>query len=224
MGLKTMITQSRQGSLGDGHFDNSFFIFVNKQLARERKTLQPASTNPSAFPNCCRSFHQLRELILHRGAPNVVALGLRVKLSARKRSGRKYPVVVQELGADVQVENVALVVELRNNVVDVCDLVADRVAGDARAERSRARGIFASGKSLRISSTTAPMPSAISAAVKVPALLVPIMSMTAFGWNPWPSPFFRPQRTPCVVSPAMAKLAVLMSPKYLSKTALLASP
>ena len=55
-------------------------------------------------------------------------------------------------------------------------------------------------------------------------LLVPIISMIAFGWKPWPSPFFRPQSTPCVVSPAMAKLAVLMPPKYLSNIALLASP
>jgi len=34
----------------------------------------------------------------------------------------------------------------------------------------------------------------------------------------------RPQSTPCVVSPATAKLAVLMAPKYLSNIALLASP
>ncbi|HYL75376.1 MAG TPA: hypothetical protein VEU96_14285 [Bryobacteraceae bacterium] len=50
--------------------------------------------------------------------------------------------------------------------------------------------IFALGESFRSSSTTAPTPSAISAAVAVPALLfppvllVPIISMTAFGWNP----------------------------------------
>ena len=41
--------------------------------------------------------------------------------------------------------------------------------------------IFASGKSFRISSTTAPTPSAISGAVFAPVLFVPIISITAFG-------------------------------------------
>src|SRR5262245_32420977 len=89
--------------------------------------------------------------------------------------------------------------------------------------------IFAFGKSLRSSSTTAPTPSAISGPVAVPALLVPpvllvpIISITALGWKPWPSPFFSPHRTPCVVSPEIAKLAVLIPPKYLSYIALFAS-
>ena len=68
------------------------------------------------------------------------------------------------------------------------------------------------------------MPSAISGPVYAPVLFVPIISMIALGWNPWPSPFLQPHSTPCVVSPAMAKLAVLMLPKYLSNIALLASP
>ena len=46
-------------------------------------------------------------------------------------------------------------------------------------------------------------------------LLVPIISITALGWKPCPSPFRRPHSTPCVVSPAIAKLAVRMRAEVL---------
>ena len=64
-----------------------------------------------------------------------------------------------------------------------------------------------SGKSLRISRTSAPTPLAISAPVASPALWVPIMSMTTLGLWPWVSPFCRPRGMPWVVSPETPKLA-----------------
>ena len=127
-----------------------------------------------------RLLHQLGELGLHRRAPDVVALGLRVQVVRPEGVRQEHALLVQELRADVHVEDVLLVVELRDDPVDLGDLVAHRIAGHA-AREDRQQQDLGVGKSLRISSTTAPTPSAISGPVFAPLLLVPIISMTALG-------------------------------------------
>jgi hypothetical protein len=75
---------------------------------------------------------------------------------------------------------VFLVVEPRDDAIDLRDLVPHWIAGTPRGNTPRSR-IFAFGKSVRISRTIAPMPSAISGPVFAPVLLVPIITITAFG-------------------------------------------
>ena len=100
-------------------------------------------------------------------------------------------------------------------------LESGRVGGGPRcAGRWRAAEFSRWGRSFLISITTAPTPSAISGPVLEPVLLVPIISMMAFGEKPWPSPFFRPQSTPWGCRRRWRNSPLSCPPKFLSKTGL----
>ena len=127
---------------------------------------------------------------------------------------------IQELGINVEEKHMLLVVEPGDDLVGLFNLDAVGIGGAAASGEDGQQHDLGVGKSLRSSRTSAPIPSAISGPLAPPALFVPIMSMMALGLWPWPSPFCRPQRMPCVVSPETPKLATFMSPKYLLKTPL----
>ena len=81
-----------------------------------------------------------------------------------ERVWQEEALVVEELRADVQVEHVLLVVETGDEPVDLGDLVADRIVGKT-ARKDRQQQDLRIREIARISSTTAPTPSAISGAV-----------------------------------------------------------
>src|SRR5438046_1650254 len=66
-----------------------------------------------------RSFHQLRELRLDRLSPDVVALGQWVQVVRSERLGQEHALLIQELRADVEVEDVFLIVELGDGAIDL---------------------------------------------------------------------------------------------------------
>src|SRR5260370_15887892 len=82
--------------------------------------------------------HQLCELVLHSSAPNVVTLDQWVQVVGPERIFEEVAPLIEELGADVQVKDVALVVKSRDDAVDLRDLVAHRIAGyTAREDREQ---------------------------------------------------------------------------------------
>ena len=82
--------------------------------------------------------HQLRQFVFHRLAPDVVALGQRVQIVGPERVRQEDALVVQELRADVQVEDVLLIVQPGDDPVGLGNLVAHRIAGHrAREDRQQ---------------------------------------------------------------------------------------
>src|SRR5205807_448505 len=66
--------------------------------------------------------------VLHSSAPNIVAFGQRVQVVGPERIFEEVAPLIEELGADVQVKDVALVVKPRDDAVDLRDLVAHGIA------------------------------------------------------------------------------------------------
>src|SRR5215831_14316331 len=80
------------------------------------------------------SAHQLGQLLFYRRPPDVVALRERMQEVGTERVGQEVARVVEELAADVEIEDVLLIVELPDDLVHLGDLVANRIVGRAARE------------------------------------------------------------------------------------------
>src|SRR5436190_13232457 len=83
-----------------------------------------------ALPARAPSAQPLRQLRLDGFAPDLVALRLRMEVVGAERIGQEDALVVEKFRPDVEEEDVLLVVQLRDDAIDIDDFLPHRIARD----------------------------------------------------------------------------------------------